>query len=178
MQTQSKGTLAASICVAIAFVGVVVPIILGILIGITPDALTHRAEVGQFVSANASAGGFMTMGVTTIQTTDGSLIVDGRLSANRGQALEVRQTLKHAPRLCIDGPRLTCADLAGPWAGPMPPVPHPHYRFAPLVVDLGADGVAIWLLFGLAATIISAAIVAIVTNPDEPEDRKQNKACE
>lgn len=169
MQSETKISIAVASWLAVCVIGLIVPVILGILIGITPDHLIHRASAGQFVSANASAGGFATPGITTIQTTQGSFVVTGELSVNRGQALDVLQTLKHGPQLCVYGPTQTCADLSGKWAGPMQDVAYPHHWTNPLVTHLGAEGVSLWFVIGLFATFVWGIAMAIVTGPDKPD---------
>lgn len=176
MQLETKQVLWVVGWLTVIVIGLVVPAILGILIGVTPNTLVQRADAGQFVSATASAGGFFTPGLSTLQTTRGSFTIVGNLSANRGQPLQVIDRTKTGVQLCVVTTPRVCADLAGQWAGSMQPVPHVHHRFAPLVTQLGSSGVAIWIVWGVVATLLSGIAAAMATAPDARDDDAPTKA--
>lgn len=169
MKQDSKEHVTFGIWISIAVLGLVVPAIIGVLIGITPNPVVRSADAGQFVSATSSAGGFFTPGVTSVQTTQGSFAIVGPLSAERGQPLQVIDRLKDGLQLCLSESAPVCAPMAGPWAGQMQPVRRAHYMFEPLVTTIGAEGVAAWLALGLLAVLISGIIIAVITDPTPPE---------
>lgn len=169
MKQDSKENVAFGIWISIAVLGLVVPAIVGVLIGITPNPVVRSADAGQFVSATSSAGGFFTPGVTSVQTTQGSFAIIGPLSAERGQSLQVIDRLKDGLQICLRDSAPVCAPMAGLWAGQMQPVQHTHHMFEPLVTAIGANGVAAWIALGLLAVLISGIIIAVVTNPAPPE---------
>lgn len=171
MKPESTDTLLVGIWLAVVVFGIVTPAVIGVLIGVTPDYLVRSANAGQFVSATTSAGGFFTPGVTSIQTTRGSISVVGQLSAERGQPLQVTDHLKNGLQICVQGQPPVCADLAGPWAGHMRPAPHRHYRFTSLVTAIGTHGVALWIMLGILAVFASGAVVAVVAEPERYKDQ-------
>jgi hypothetical protein len=160
--------LALAIWLSVCFVGIAVPAIIGILIGYTPNTLIASADAGKFISSNASAGGFFTPGITTIQTTTGSFIVWDQLSAQRGQPLQATETLKDGVQICVMATPRVCANLAGQWPGTLQVVPHTRHIFAPLVTHLGASGAAAWLMLGLLASLTAGVLVASVIEPSDP----------
>lgn len=160
-----KSKLAAAILLGIVVIGLALPAAIGVLIGLTPNIAVASADAGQFVSANASAGGFFTPGITTVQTTKGSITVYGQLSVERGRPLLVQETLKDGLQLCVQGTSPTCADIAGKWAGKTDPVAHTRHMFAPLVTHIGAHGVAIWILIGLLMTLVAGLMGVEASDP-------------
>lgn len=165
-----KSKLAAAILLGIVVIGLALPAAIGVLIGLTPNIPVASADAGQFVSANASAGGFFTLGITTVQTTKGSITVYGQLSVERGRPLLVRETLKDGLQLCVQGNPPTCAGIAGKWAGDMEAVAHTRHMFAPLATHIGADGVAIWILIGLLMTLVAGMLGVETSDPKEADD--------
>lgn len=170
MQRKTKNALWIIGWFTVVTVGIVIPAILGVLIGLTPNTLVRRADAGRFVSATASAGGFFTPGLSTLQTTRGSFTIVGSLSANRGQPLEVTDSTKTGVQLCVVTTSRVCADLAGQWAGPLQAVPHVHHSFTLLVTQLGSNGVAIWLASGVLATLLASISAAVATTEPDPHD--------
>lgn len=167
MKQELKERVAFGIWISIIVLGFVVPAIIGVLIGVTPNPVVRTANAGQFVSATSSAGGFFTPGVTSVQTTRGSFAIVGPLSAERGQSLQVIDRLKDSPQLCLQEqePKPVCAQMAGPWAGQMQPVQYTRHMFEPLVTAIGSGGVSGWLALGLLAVLLSGIIVAVVIGP-------------
>ena len=169
MKPESREILLVGIWLAVVAFGIVTPAVIGVLIGVTPNYLIRSGDAGQFVSATTSAGGFFTPGVTSIQTTRGSISVFGHLSAERGQPLQVTDQLKKGLQLCVQDQPPVCSDLAGPWAGHMQTAPYRHYRFTSLVTAIGANGVALWIMLGILAVFASSAVVVVA----EPEQHKK-----
>lgn len=169
MKHESKENLAFGIWISIAVLGLLIPAIVGVLIGITPNPVVRSTDAGQFVSATTSAGGFFTPGVTSVQTTQGSFAIIGPLSAERGQSLQVIDRLKDGLQICLRESAPVCAPIAGQWTGQMHPVQRIHHMFEPLVTIIGANGVAAWLSLGLLAVLISGIIIALVTDPAPSE---------
>lgn len=144
----------------VVLAGVVAPIVILILVTMTPNTVIRAGAAGRFISSNASAGGFMAPNITTVQTTTGSIAVYNAFSAPRDQALVVQDTLKDGLQLCAQGKPDTCVDVMGSWAGDMHPVPHAHHVFAGLVTGVGSQAAAAWLLMGIVLSIGATAILA------------------
>jgi len=170
MKTESAVTGWLAVWLTTIVVGVVVPTIIGILIGRTPNYLVRSADAGQFVSATTSVGGFFAPDVTSVQTTRGSISVQGQFSAERGQAMQVTERLKDGLQLCASGRPPVCASLSGPWAGLMQRASHPYYRFAPLATTIGAGGVTVWLALGVLTTLVIPVVMSDGIDPERPED--------
>lgn len=164
-----KSKLATIIFFGFVVIGLALPIAIGVLIGLTPNTPIACADAGQFVSANASAGGFFTPGVTTVQTTKGSITVYGQLSVERGRSLLVQDTLKDGLQLCVQGHPDACTGIAGKWAGDMEPLAHVRAPFAPLVTHISANGVAVWIMFGLLAALM-AGLLGVDTSESKEAD--------
>ncbi len=169
MKQDLKERVAIGIWFSIIVIGLVVPAIIGVLIGITPNPVVGTADAGQFVPATTSDGGFFTPGVTSVQTTRGSFAIVGPLSAERGQSLQVVDRLKNDLRLCLQELKPVCAPMAGPWAGQMHAIQRPHHVFEPLVTAIGSMGVLAWLAAGLLAVVLSGPIIAVVPGPPPAE---------
>lgn len=140
--------------------GVVAPVVILILMAMTPNTLIRTGAAGRFISSNASAGGFMAPNITTVQTTSGSIAVYKTFSAPRNETLIVRETLKDGLQLCAEDKPDACVGLAGHWAGDMQPVPHDHHIFAGLVTGIGSGPAWLWLMMGIFATIVATGLVA------------------
>lgn len=173
-----KSKLASTILLGIVVLGLALPAAIGVLIGLTPNIPVASADAGQFVSANASAGGFFSLGVTTVQTTKGSITVYGQLSVERGRPLLVQETLKDGLRLCVQETPRTCAGIAGQWAGKMDPAAQSRPMFAPLVTHIGADGVAIWIFSGVLATLAAGLMGVKTSDPKEADDQDAEQSDE
>ena len=156
---------------AVFTAGIVFPALVLILIGATPRTILQATPVGQFVSSSASAGGFTTPGVTTVQTTRGSIIVMEQFSAEKGQPLVIVNELMNGLQLCPVGLPQGCADLMGPWAGELEPVPHAEHPFAALAAGIGAGPATGWLTIGVLISLFLWAVFSgflMLTSDEEP----------
>lgn len=154
-----KASSAVMAWFVVVLASVVAPVVILILMAMTPNTVIRAGAAGRFVSSTASAGGFMAPNITTVQTTTGSIAVYNAFSAPRNQALVVQETLKDGLQLCAQGKPDTCVDLMGGWAGDMQPVSHAHHVFAGLVTGIGFQVAAMWLLIGIILAIGATAIV-------------------
>lgn len=144
---------------AVAFLGLLAPLIIGVVAGVTPDATLAVGEAGTFVASNTSAGGFFTPSATTLQTSTGSIVVWKPLSVVHGQRLRVEDRLKSGLQLCVQTTPPICAAVAGQWTGQLQPVRQKNHAFTRLAARVGIPGAAVWFALGLIATLI--AIVAL-----------------
>lgn len=150
-------------------VGVVAPVATMVILAVTPNALVSTGDAGRFISADASAGGFMVPSVTTVRTTTGSIAVFDTFSAPRGQPLVVQRTLKAGVQLCVDRRPDTCVPLTGAWGGDVHAVPHPHYRFAWLVQSIDGALATLWFGVGIFAVVGVTAIAAQCMDAEDGE---------
>lgn len=171
MTPESNPRVRLFVWLAMVFGAVVVPAIIGILIGLTPNYPVRSADAGRFVSATTSVGGFFAPDVTTVQTTRGSISVDGHVSAERGQAMEIEDRLKDGLQLCVEGQSRICTKLASPWAGRMQQATHPYYPFAPLARAIGATDIATWIALGVLTTFVIGLVMFIEIDDERTEDR-------
>lgn len=160
----------------VVLAGVVAPVVILILMAMTPNTVLRSGAAGRFVASNASAGGFMAPNISTVQTTTGSIAVYNMFSATRNEVLVVQRTLKDGLRLCAEGKPDTCVGLAGTWAGDMQPVPHVHHRFAGLVTGVGSGPAWLWLLMGIASSIVATGLAVQLTDTGEPKRKRKRKS--
>lgn len=97
---ETREAVAGAVAPAIIFFGVAVPIILGVLIWPAPNPVIAKSGAGWFISGVSSTGRFFTSGVTTAQTTCGSIAVYSQFSALRNQQLTVERA-STATSVCV-----------------------------------------------------------------------------
>jgi len=137
--------------------GIAPPAALLIWQTITPSVVIQRAGAGRFVSANTSSG-FLQSALTTVTTTQGSLIVVGVFSAPRNQSLEIVEWSQTSGlQLCAVGRRDTCLSLAGAWAGTLEPTPARARVFNFQSHGLDRSNLGLWLFLGCAVTLMAGA---------------------
>lgn len=158
----------------IVSVGVVVPLLLLGLIGITPDSTVSTGDAGFFVSSITSGGGFLSQAVSTVQASGGSIAVYGPVSAVRGQRIWVEDRLKSGLQLCLNGSPPACAQIAGSWSGPLRAVQYEHHVFTPLAASISEDTLARWFLWGLLLSFVSGVFLltlgSIALDSEDEED--------
>lgn len=155
----TAATLASAATVLVFIVGMVVPILLALLMWLTPDATQQIGDGGMFVSASSSAGGFLSPSVTSVQTTDGTIVVYGAFSGLHGQRLRIRDGIKSGLQLCVEGSAASCADMPGPWTGRLVPVTHKRSMTDWIPLYIGDLALPLWFLGGFLATI--AVVIAL-----------------
>lgn len=160
-----------------------VPGLLDIGLRQTPDLVTASASAGTFVSSSGSPGGFWSSSASTVQTTTGSMIVDGSFSGSIGQRLTLEHRLKSGLQLCT-ATGSVCAPLAGAWPGRLLPVPYrrPALAFlAPWVRGLHSLYFAAFVLSFTLGLLILAISLSADENDDEKDageqDREAGKAA-
>lgn len=150
--------------------GIALPGALLIWQAATPQSVVRSGDAGQFLSASG-ANGLLQPALTNIQTTHGSLIVQGLFSAPRGRALEVAE-LNDAggAHLCAVGDLNTCLPLAGTWAGALTPTPHHTFDFERY--GLANSNLWTWVAFGilLCFTFGMVGLVVVVEYMDGCDD--------
>ena len=112
--TQLAGLLGVIIVILL---GVVAPICLWTWQANAASAAIRSADVGTFISAESSQGGFFAPTLTNVHTTAGDISVLGTFSALRGRPLSVQDLNKSGLHLCVTGAPASCVPLAGPWTG-------------------------------------------------------------
>lgn len=135
----------------------------------TPDVLTAHADAGTFVSSTASGD------TTTIQTTDGSIVVAGAFSSPRGQRLVLERRLKTGLQLCtVDSP--VCAPLAGPWPSRLHPVPFKRPVLAFLVPWQASLPSFYFMatLYSFAWSLVVLGALGLIIRSRENGDGKKN----
>lgn len=155
----TAATLAIAATIMVFIAGVALPVILGLLIWLTPDATQRTGDAGMFVSASTSAGGFLSPSVTSVQTSNGTIAVVGAFSGLHGQRLRIRDGVKSGLQLCVEGSATVCADLAGPWTGRLVSVPHRRSMTDWISLHIGDRALPLWFLIGFFATV--AVIIAL-----------------
>jgi len=135
--------------------GVAAPIALLIWQSAATTAAVRGGSAGAFVSATASQGGFLSTPLTNVQTTLGSVVVQGAFSAPRGRALAVEELNKTGLHLCAVGDLETCLPLAGQWAGELTATPQAAGAFDFVGHGLSRDNLDRWLGAGLMVAFIA-----------------------
>jgi len=132
----------------VMLLGVVAPICLWTWQAHAPGAATQSADLGTFISADASQGGFFAPTLTNVHTTGGSVTVLGTFSALRGWPLSVEDLNKSGMHLCVTGVPASCAPLAGAWTGGLVPTSHATKVFNFYRYGLTSDNFGGWLAIG------------------------------
>ena len=149
------------------FGGVLVPWSIWLWFHFTPNTVLASAPVGQFVSASKGNGG------TNVQTTEGTVAIDGTLSALRGSRLVVQRSTKRGTELCVAGQSQSCVALAGPWTGPLRRVPGSGHATDFYAHGISAYTLRIWHLFGFLMTFASLVAAAAEIGDNHPEFNRQ-----
>lgn len=152
----AKGSYISEVALLLALLfGVAVPIALLIWQGVAATAPVRSGSAGAFVAAIASQGGFFAPTLTTVQTSAGSVVVQGTFSAPRGRDLVVEESNKTGLQLCALGDQETCVPLVGTWAGPLSPTPVAPHVFNFVEHGLGTDNLQRWLEGGLIVAFVA-----------------------
>ncbi|TAM96025.1 MAG: hypothetical protein EPN40_09705 [Rhodanobacteraceae bacterium] len=152
--------------------GIALPAALLIWQAATPEEAVRSADAGQFLSATGS-NAFLQPALTNIETTHGSLIVNGLFSAPRGRALEVvKLNDKGGTYLCAAGDLDTCLPLAGAWAGTLAPTPNTNRVFDFERYGLADSNLWGWVACGVLACLLSglAWFAVWATNSNQRDD--------
>lgn len=162
--------------VAVVLFGIVTPTALLIWQAFTPLAAVQRSELGTFVSATANPGGVFSPTYTSIQTTVGTVTVEGAISAARGQKLSIETLNKIGMQLCVDDDLRTCMPLVSPWLGTLEPTPQAASITDFQRVGLSTDNLKGWLELGVMLCIM-VFIVAIEFNGFADDDMGNTAAA-
>jgi len=161
--------------IAILFGGVALPAALLIWQAVTPNVVIQRAGAGRFVSASTSSA-FFQPSLTTVATTQGSLIVVGLFSAPRNQPLEIVEWSQTSGlQLCAVGRPDTCLLLAGAWAGTLRPTAARARTFNFQGHGLAGSNVGLWLFLGCIVTLMAGVGWACA---DAQLEDKTDSSCE
>lgn len=149
--------------VLMLFGGVVVPWAITWWFQSTPNTVLATADVGQFVVTSKGNG------ATNVQTTKGTVAIDGTLSALRGSELVVRRSTKRGTELCVADAQQSCVALAGPWSGRLRAVPGSEHA-----VDFYAHGISaytlrVWHVLGFLMAFCSFIAAGAEINQNHPE---------
>lgn len=162
---------------AVLLLGIAPPAALLIWQSVTPKVAVRSADAGQFLSATGS-NAFLQPALTNIETTHGSLIVNGLFSAPRGRALEVvKLNDRDGTYLCAAGDLDTCLPLAGAWAGTLTPAPNTDRAFDFERYGLADSNLWGWVACGVLACLLSGltwfAVWATNSNQHDNDDPDQ-----
>lgn len=127
------------------------------------NVVLSKADIGQFVAASRGNG------ATNVETTKGTVAIDGTLSALRGSELVVQTSSKTGTELCVAGNRQSCVALSSPWSGPMQPVPGTEHATNFFAHGISSRLLTLWKMLGFLLTLgaLMAASVEIVENNPE-----------
>lgn len=145
------------------FGGVLVPWSIWLWFHFTPNTVLASADVGQFVSASKGSGG------TNVQTTEGTVAIEGTLSALRGSRLVVQRSTKRGTELCVAGQQASCVALSGSWTGPLRPIPGSGHATDFYAHGISAYTLRIWRLFGFLVTFASLLAASAEIADNHPE---------
>ena len=148
--------------VVVAIFGIAVPTVFLVWLACTPLVAVQRSDLGTFVTATANPGGFFSPTYTSIQTTVGTVTVEGAVSAARGQRLSIDTLNKIGVQLCVDDHLQTCMPLASPWLGSMKPTPQATTVTDFQRVGLTPENVKRWLELGVMLLILAFLLAAVV----------------
>lgn len=134
----------------------------------SPNVVLASADVGRFVSASKGNGD------TNVETTKGTVAIDGALSALRGSELVVQTSSKTGTELCVKGNRQSCVALASPWPGPMQPVPGTERATNFFAHGISSRFLTLWKMLGfllMLGTLMAASVEVVENNPELQRER-------
>jgi len=170
-RTQFAGVLGVLLVILL---GVVAPICLWTWQTHAPGAAIRSADVGTFISADASQGGFFAPTLTNVHTTAGSITVLGTFSALRGRPLSVQDLNKSGLHLCVTGAPTSCIRLAGPWAGGLLPTSRATKVFNFYRYGLTSENFEGWLAMGVLVSLGVLVMFGVAFG----ESRVRDKDCD
>ena len=149
--------------VIMLFGGFLVPWGIWLWFHFSPNVVLSKADIGQFVSASKGNG------ATNVETTKGTVAVDGTLSALHGSELVVQTSTKTGTELCVAGNRRSCVALASAWSGPMEPVPGTEHATNFFAHGISSRNLTLWRMMGFLLTLgtLMAASYEMVENHPE-----------
>lgn len=119
--------------------------------------------VGRFVSASKGNG------ATNVQTSRGTIAIEGNLSELQGSTLVVQQSTKRGTELCVAGQPQSCVALAGTWSGPLQALPRSRHPINFYAHGISAYSLRIWLMFGSLMRFFSFVAAAAEISDNHPE---------
>lgn len=125
------------------------PILIMVLLVSSPDAITRQAPAGEFISASAAPGGWGATNLTTIQTTAGTLIVQGIFSGRRGEPLLVRDSTRNGLEVCLAREVRNCVALSGSYIGYLQPVSLSGFYLSGNTREALQDLALLWFVLGV-----------------------------
>lgn len=147
--------------------GVLVPWSIWLWFHFTPNAVLASADVGRFVSASKGNGG------TNVQTTEGTIAIDGTLSALRGSLLVVQRSTKRGTELCVADRQASCVALAGPWTAPLQRIPGSGHATDFYAHGISAYSLRIWRMFGFLLAFGGLAAASVEITDNHPEFKRR-----
>ncbi len=139
----------------VLLLGIAAPVALLIWQSVTTTVAVRSGDAGTFVSATAAQGGFFTSALTNVQTTEGSVVVQGTFSAPRGRALVVEDLNTTGVHLCAVGDLDSCLPIAGHWAGMLTATPQAGRAFDFEHYGLSNDNLKRWMMAGVIVAFIA-----------------------
>lgn len=123
------------------------------LLWLVPTVTMRASDVGTFVAAT-TRGSFYPK--TDVQTSGGTITVDGEFSAPRGQLMNVLSTNKDGLMLCPAGSLKNCAPVSGVWTGDLTASPQSRNTFDFATYNINGGTLSVWLLVGLLLSVAVA----------------------
>ena len=169
--TQLAGLLGVIIVILL---GVVAPICLWTWQANAASAAIRSADVGTFISAESSQGGFFAPTLTNVHTTAGDISVLGTFSALRGRPLSVQDLNKSGLHLCVTGAPASCVPLAGPWTGGLQPTSYATKVFNFYRYGLTGDNFEGWLAMGILVSLGALVMFGVAFEESPVRDKDCN----
>jgi len=164
----TKGDTIAGVALPLIMLfGVLMPIALLIWRGVAPDVVARQADVGRFVAADATPGGFFAPTLTTVRTTVASVTIAGSFSARSESPLVIQYMSKTGLRLCVVGGRGPCVPLEGEWAGDLQATPAAAPGFDFYGWGLTSRALVGWLVIGIFMLFCGVIIWALNVEVDK-----------
>lgn len=158
-EPSTRSDVVTIVFLLVLLVGVAVPVALLIWQSVATTAAVRTSDAGTFVSATASQGWYFSPTVTNVQTTTGSVVVEGTFSAPRGRALAIEDLNKSGLHLCAVGDLNSCLPISGHWAGHLVPTPQAARVFNFVRYGLSTYNLQRWMAFGLIFAFVALALV-------------------
>lgn len=164
----------------VILLGVIAPIGLWTWQAHAAGAAIRSADVGTFISAESSQGGFFAPTLTNVHTSGGTITVVGAFSALRGRPLSVEEINKSGLHLCVAGAPSSCVPLAGTWTGGLLHTSHATKVFNFYKYGLTSENFGAWLVMGSLLSFGALIMVGVAFGESQilgKDGRRASDSC-
>lgn len=159
-----------AIVLTIVTLGLLLPLVTGIVLWSVPTVVTREGDAGTFLTANVTPCGFGCDTLTNVHTSEGTFVVRGVFAtALRGSTVTILVTTAAGLELCIDHDAESCSPLASGYAGPLRTIGKPPLGLSHSLRTNGLLLCLFWILIGVMVLVVTTiASEEDGTDADDP----------